>query len=73
MFRKTDLLNDHLRERFYVTPGHNVPPFTGILIGIAKSNLEFGDIRVNGQPGEGSLFVERHPGLYLQTVNDATG
>ncbi|AAN01624.1 hypothetical protein FDI14_gp009 [Mycobacterium phage SirDuracell] len=73
MFEKKDLLKDHVRERFYVTPGHDVPPFTGILLNVAKANLEFGDVRVENHQVEGTLFVERHPGLYLQRVNDATG
>jgi hypothetical protein len=73
LFRKTDLLKDHLRERFYVTaPG--VPAFTGLLISIAKANLEFADVRVGNAPAEGaSLFIERSPSLYLQRVTDATG
>ncbi|ACF34177.1 hypothetical protein Kostya_10 [Mycobacterium phage Kostya] len=56
-----------------MTPGHDVPPFTGILLNVAKANLEFGDVRVENHQVEGTLFVERHPGLYLQRVNDATG
>lgn len=72
MFRKHDLLKDHLRERFHVTaPG--LPAFSGLLLNVSKTNLEFADVKVSNQAGEGHLFVDRHPGLYLQTVTDASG
>lgn len=72
LFRKNDLLKDHLRERFYVT-SPDIPPFTGILLNVARTNLEFGDVRVGNSQAEGNLFVDRHPGTYLQKVNDAAG
>ena len=72
MFRKNDLLRDHLRERFHVTaPG--VPAFTGLLLNVGKANLEFADVKYNGVTAEGHLFVDRHPGLYLQRLPNATG
>lgn len=72
MFRKNDVLKSHLRERFYVTaPG--VPPFTGLLVHVAKANLEFTDVRVGSEPAEGNLIIDRHPGTYLQSVNGAAG
>lgn len=72
MFTKRDLLNDHLRERFHVSaPG--VPAFSGLLLNVSKANLEFADVKYNNQPAEGHLFVDRHPGLHLQRLNDAPG
>lgn len=71
---KRDLLKDHLRERFHITaPG--LPDFTtGLLIHVAKSNVEFADVKVNGQAAQGNLYVDRHPGTYFQSVTtDATG
>ena len=70
---KNDLLKDHVRERFHVTaPG--IPDYTtGILIKVAKTNLEFADVKVRGEPAPSPLYVDRHPGTYLQKVSDAPG
>lgn len=76
MFRKTvppapveNLLEEHLRERFYVTTKDNSFAFTGLLMHAAKTNYEFADVRVNGQPAAGeSLFIDRVNVAYMQRV-----
>lgn len=70
MFRKTDLLKDHSRDRFHVTLKDGTS-FSGILLQAAKTNLEFADVRVSDNKAEGWLFVDRDNIEYMQLVNNA--
>jgi hypothetical protein len=73
LFQKQDLLKDHLRERFYVTsPG--IPSFTGLLINVSVKCLEFGDVKYENTPMDGDhLYIDRHPGTYLQRLSSEAG
>jgi len=66
LFRKEDLLKDHLRERFYVTPKDGSQPFSGVLVHVAKRNYEFADIKANNQAADGPLFIDRNNVSYIQ-------
>jgi len=69
LFRKADLLKDHLRERFHVTPKDGSSPFSGVLISVAKSNFQFVDVTVNGHGAESPLFIDRDNVSYIQRVS----
>jgi hypothetical protein len=73
MFRKRDLLQDHLRERFHVTLCSGGTPFSGILMSQSDLNFEFADVIVLNQKAEGRIFVDRINIDYMQRVTDAAG
>ena len=69
LFRKNDLLKQHRRERFHVTPKDGSSPFSGILVGVAVSNYQFVDVTVGGHVAESPLFIDRANVSYIQAVS----
>lgn len=66
MFRKTDLLKAHLRDRFHVTPKDGSPPFDGVLTEYSPINYKFEDVRVNGHNAASPLVIDRANVSYIQ-------
>ena len=82
MFRKNDLIKDHLRERFHVTPKDGSQPFEGVLVGSSKTSFAFADVHFGGFPAASPLFIDRDNISYIQAalppqssvvVSDAVG
>lgn len=72
MFRK-DLMQKMVRRRFEVTCKDGVF-FTGILISACPNVFVFADVKVNGQPADGELYIDRVNVAYSQLmVTSETG
>lgn len=68
MFRKTDLLKAHLRQRFHVTSKDGQAPFDGVLVEYDAERYKFDDVRVNGHQAASPLVIDRSNVSYIQAV-----
>lgn len=67
MFRKPkSLLDDHIKQRFHVTPADGQSPFDGVLVDYSDTEYKFDSVRVNGHDAASPLIIDRVNVSYLQ-------